>query len=315
VTGPPLEAELHQSFTPWVADHAARIPQISDLGYDTKRYPEQRLRESKSETGALSRWVPSRIFLWVLKRKLASVLRSPEKAERIIAAFRDVAPGVAEMLDSGKSVALLAGHTDNLFDIAYALAGVQISFGTTRYIRRTGIIVNKLMTREAFRGTPMARTLELLSSVYWVVPDTESTRRWGVPEEAARIVNSVALEALEADLRRGVLVGVIPAGTAARHEYVDGELRVTMPDISPGTARLLSRFDAFLPVAMWDDVAKAEPLCEDVNTAIDELAAATAELTGASVLYHELPVDGRPGADRLVPAPMRPPVGSSAGGS
>src|SRR5215217_2494588 len=75
-----------------------------------------------------------------------------------------------------RRVALVAGHSDNLFDVAYCLAGLQVSFGTTRYISRTGIIVNKLMTREAFRGTPMTDTLKLLCNVYWVIPDTESTR-------------------------------------------------------------------------------------------------------------------------------------------
>jgi hypothetical protein len=315
VSGAPLEGELHRSFTPWVEEHAKRIPGISDLGYDPKRYPAQRLGESKTDAGVLSRWVPSPVFLWVLGRKLASVLRSRERADRVIATFGDVASRVAGLLNSGKNVALLAGHTDNLFDIAYALAGLQISFGSTRYVRRTGIIVNKLMTREAFRGTPMVGTLKLLCNVYWVVPDTESTRRWGIPEEAARIVNSNALEALEEDLKRGVLVGIIPTGTAARHEVVDGELRLTMPHISPGTARLLERFDAFLPVAMWDDVPKAAPLCADLRSAVDALAAATAELAGASVAYHQPPVDGRPGVDRLVTAPTRPPAGSGAAGS
>lgn len=310
MTGLALEEELHHSFTAWAGDHAERIEGISDLGYDPKRYPAQRLVESKTEAGLLSRWVPSWVFLRVLRRKLASVLRSREKADRVIRTFHDVAPGVAKLLDEGKSIALLAGHTDNLFDIAYALAGLQVSFGSTRHIRRTGIIVNKLMTREAFRGTPMVDTLKLLSNVYWVVPDTESTRRWGIPEEAARIVNANALEALEEDLKRGVLVGVIPTGTAARLEQVDGELRVTMPHISPGTVRLLSRFDAFLPVAMWNDVPQAAPLCHDLNGAIEALAAATAELAGASVAYHEPTLDGRPGADRLV---TRPPAGSAAG--
>lgn len=313
--GTALESELHRSFDPWVRDHAERIDGISDIGYDPKRYPAQRLEESKTEAG-LMKWVPSKVFLWVLRRKLVQVLRSQEKAERVIGTFGDVAPGVAELLDDGRSVALLTGHTDNLFDIAFALAGLQISFGSTRYIRRTGIIVNKLMTREAFRGTPMVDTLKLLSNVYWVVPDTESTRRWIIPEEAARIVNSNALEALAEDLKRGVLVGVIPTGTAARHEVVDGELRLTMPHISPGTARLLARFDAFLPVAMWDDVPKAAPICADLRSAIDALAATTAQLAGASVAYHEPPVDGRPGADRLISASaMRPPADSAGGGS
>src|SRR5262249_55092047 len=160
--------ELHESFTPWVADHAKRIPGVSDLGYHPRRYPAQRIGEAKSEAGAVSRWVPSPVFLRVLERKLASVLRSRENADRIIGEFRGAAPEVARLLDENRSVALVAGHSDNLFDVAYCLAGLQVSFGTTRYIRRTGIIVNKLMTREAFRGTPMADTLRLLSNVYWV---------------------------------------------------------------------------------------------------------------------------------------------------
>ena len=94
-----------------------------------------------------------------MERKLASILGSRDNADSVIGEFRGVAPEVARLLDEKQSVALLAGHSDNLFDVAYCLAGLQISFGTTRYIRRTGIIVNKLMTREAFRGTPMVDTL------------------------------------------------------------------------------------------------------------------------------------------------------------
>jgi hypothetical protein len=187
---------------------------------------------------------------------------------------------------------------------------LQISFGTTRYLRRTGIIVNKLMTREAFRGTPMTDTLKLLCNVYWVVPDTASTRAWGVPEEAARIVNAGALQALQTDIARGVLIGIIPTGTAARQELVDGTLRLTVPPISAGPARLLAQFDAFLPVAMWDHVPKAAPLSRDANEAIGLVGSLTAELAGASVVYHEMPLDGQPGIERVVsPTPL--PAGSA----
>jgi len=91
--GTALESELHRSFDPWVRDHAERIDGISDIGYDPKRYPAQRLEESKTEAG-LMKWVPSKVFLWVLRRKLVQVLRSQEKAERVIGTFGDVAPGV-----------------------------------------------------------------------------------------------------------------------------------------------------------------------------------------------------------------------------
>jgi len=306
VSADALEAELHGRFTAWVADHAQRIRGISDLGYDPRRYPAQRIGESKTEAGALAHWVPSPIFLRVIERKLAGVLRSRDNADRVIGEFRGVAAEVARLLDEKRSVALVAGHSDNLFDVAYCLAGLQVSFGTTRYISRTGIIVNKLMTREAFRGTPMTDTLKLLCNVYWVIPDTESTRTWGVPEEASRAVNLGALEALTADLPRGVLVGVIPTGTSARQEIVDGALRLTMPPISAGTARLLKRFDAFLPVAMWNDVPSAAPLSFDANEAIGVVASLTARLAGASVVYHEMSHDGQPGAERVIPSKPQP---------
>lgn len=314
MTSDSLEVELHSSFTAWAADHAKRIRGVSDVGYDPRRYPAQRIRESKTGAGALSRWVPSPIFLRVLERKLASVLRSRENADRIVGEFRDVAPDVARLLDERRSVALMAGHSDNLFDVAYCLAGLQISFGTTRYLRRTGIIVNKLMTREAFRGTPMTDTLKLLCNVYWVIPETQSTRAWGVPESAARTVNTGALQALQTDIASGVLIGVIPTGTAARQEVVEGRLRLTMPPISAGTARLLEQFDAFLPVAMWDHVPKAAPLSFDANDAIGVLGSLTAELASASVFYHEMPVDGQPGAERVVSS-TRLPAGSVDAGS
>jgi hypothetical protein len=119
-------------------------------------------------------------------------------------------------------------------------------------------------------------------------------------------VNAGALQALEADLADGVLVGIIPTGTAARQEIVDGRLRLTMPPISGGTARLLERFDAFLPVAMWDHVPRAAPLSFDANEAIGVLWSLTAELAGASVVYHELPLDGQPGVERMIPATPQP---------
>ena len=64
--------------------HYAGLFALSDIGYDARRYPAQRIGESKTEAGALSRWVPSPIFLRVLERKLASILRSQENADRVI---------------------------------------------------------------------------------------------------------------------------------------------------------------------------------------------------------------------------------------
>jgi hypothetical protein len=152
----------------------------------------------------------------------------------------------------------------------------------------------------------MTDTLRLLCNVYWVIPDTESTRTWAVPEEASRAVNLGALEALRADLARGVVVGIIPTGTSARQEIVDGAVRLTMPPISAGTARLLKRFDAFLPVAMWNDVPSAAPLAFDANEAVGVVASLTARLAGASVVYHEMSRDGRSGAERVIPATPLP---------
>ena len=108
------------------------------------------------------------------------------------------------------------------------------------------------------------------------------------------------------------VVGIIPTGTSARQEIVDGALRLTMPPISAGTARLLKRFDAFLPVAMWNDVPSAAPLAFDANEAVGVVASLTARLAGASVVYHEMSRDGQRGPRSVdsgyAPCRLAPPA-------
>ena len=84
MTADALEAQLHSRFSAWVADHAQRIQGISDLGYDPRRFPAQRIEESKTEAGALARWVPSPIFLRVIERKADS------GANRVIHGMREI---------------------------------------------------------------------------------------------------------------------------------------------------------------------------------------------------------------------------------
>ena len=173
---------------------------------------------------------------------------------RVIGEFRGVAAEVARLLDEKRSVALVAGHSDNLFDVAYCLAGLQVSFGTTRYIRRTGIIVNKLMTREAFRGTPMTDTLE-----------ASLQRLLGHPGhgEHAHVGRSGRSLAGRQPWRpRGTQDGSRPRCARRHHPDRDGgppgdRRRRSAPDDAADLSRdgaVAERFDAFLPVAMWDDV-------------------------------------------------------------
>ncbi len=240
VSGDAPEAELHGRFTAWVADHAQRIR--GDLGPRIRPSPLSRsANRGVEDRGGRALALGSLADLPAGDRaKARGRSRSRDNADRVIGEFRGVAAEVARLLDEKRSVALVAGHSDNLFDVAYCLAGLQISFGTTRYISRTGIIVNKLMTREAFRGTPMVGHARSSSATSTGSSRTRRARACGAfRKRASRIVNLGALEALRTDLARGVLVGIIPTGTSARQEIVDGALRLTMPPISAGTARLL----------------------------------------------------------------------------
>jgi hypothetical protein len=243
------ELDLHDSLGRWACDHADRFDEIGVVGYEPARRPEQRLATAKTAPEASA--VPGRP-----ERSLVEAYGAllGEEAAQAQAAFANGVGGeLRDWLAAGRSVAVVTAHADRLHDIGTLYGAVAIALADSELISRNATILNKVMSREAFRGIPVAQILARFGAIYWVVPDTASAERWGISPRVSSSINARAMRALLADMRSGLVLTLAPSGTAVRAELgTSGRVEsLTIPQFGAATAHLLSRFDGYVAGAVW----------------------------------------------------------------
>jgi hypothetical protein len=243
------EWELHEALGRWAHDHAHRFDDIDVVDYDPGRRPEQRLATAKSAPAPVGdpRNDGSLVEFY------ATILG--EEAVRAQAALAEGLTGeLREWLAAGRNVAVVTAHADRLHDIGTLYGAVAIALEDTGLISRNATILNKVMSREAFRGTPVADVLTRFGAIYWVIPDTANAERWGISPRVSSYINANAMRALLTDMRSGLVITLAPSGTAVRPQFgASGDVQsLTIPRIGAATAHLLSRFDGYIAGAVWE---------------------------------------------------------------
>jgi hypothetical protein len=159
-------------------------------------------------------------------------------------------------------VAVLATHADGLDDVGIYSGGLALSLADGSLIRRNATILNKVMSREAYKGVPIADLFAAFATIYWVIPDSEQAARRGVGREVASYVNSKALRALVSDMRGGIAVTMAPTGTAMQVDTDgDGRVRaVRVPPLGDSTVGLICKFAAYVVAGLWQEQAAVGPL-------------------------------------------------------
>jgi hypothetical protein len=259
-----LERELHLGLGKWALHHADRYAEVGLLPFDPARYPEQRIT-----TGVT---LANPVHGDRLGGLEALYLRNGgPTAAATLAAFRcaggesggiSVAEEIRKLVEAGQSVAILTSHAERLDDVAAFAGSVALAMGRPALVSRNGAILNKVMSRETHQGQPIVRLISPFANSYWVIPDTESARRWMIPEAAVRYVNGRGLRALLGAIRAGAAVTLAPAGSAMlQHRDAANVLKkLTFPPVSRATANLLTRFDAFVLAARWGERVSVTPV-------------------------------------------------------
>jgi len=290
-----LERGLHERLALWARDHASRYDDIGVLDYEPELRAEQRISTSRTdaiaedgEDGLLGRLTAG--YLQTLGAGSGAIIDA-------LASRRDE---LLEALAAGRNVAILTGHADRLDDVGAFSGGVALALGDPALIGRNGTILNKVMTRESFKGRPMTDLMRLFGNVYWVIPDSDSARRWSIDPRAIRYVNANAMRSLVRDMREGIVLTLAPSGSTMRAELgEDGQVRrIVVPPVAPATAKLIGRFDAYLVAALWEGRCSVSPLydMEPIEVSMDRLARVTEELAGVPVEHAG--TSGEPVLDR-----------------
>jgi hypothetical protein len=290
------EVDFHLGLEAWAREHATRYPNMGVIDYDPVRYPGQCIETSRSDA-VVDEVATMRV---IYERTMGA------EGAATLAALGTPAPEIRRLLSAGKNVAVLTAHADQLHDIGALCAGFAVAFADRDLVARNGTILNKVMSRESFRGTPIEELFRPFGNVYWVIPATASADRWGLSPEVVARINGGALRRLAEDMRGGVLLTFAPGGSAMRRVVdEDGRLQsLEIPDVAPGTANLICRFDAYLVAALWNGRVALGPVIEIaqqakgraradrserhrdvVVPALNQMATLVADLAGVSVTH------------------------------
>lgn len=252
---------LHEALGLWAQDHADRYPDISVIDYDPSNRPEQRIETFKTAASSALRSMPPEKLIETLRGGYLKTL-GPDSSAVIAAVAASLGTQANALLNEGRSIAILANHADQLHDIGALCGAVAILFGSAEGIQRNATILNKAMTRESFRSTPIADLFGSFGNVYWVVPETTSASRWRVPADIASYVNAGAMRAMVTDMREGIILTFAPSGSAMRQELTEeGTLEsLVIPAVGAATTNLLSRFGAYVVAATWQNQVRVGPL-------------------------------------------------------
>lgn len=305
-----LERALQRSLTRWANHHASRYSEIGVVDYDPGREPAQRVDVAVSRAYPLEELsLSARLKIYLENGGPASeaALAEFSRPRGAGGATRSsLGSRISDLVESGKSVAVLSGHADRLDDIGGFAGALALSSSNPNMLSRNGVILNKVMSRETFRGQSVVELMRPFANIYWVIPATASAKRWNVPSEAVRLINGNALRSLLADVRRGAAITFAPAGSAmVRETDAAGRLvALRMPVVSASTMKLLTRFHAYVVAARWDDRVAVSDLVRikrsrTTGEAGERLAAEatvriaqmTEALSGVQVLQDERPAD------------------------
>ena len=278
--------------TEWAEDHAHRYGPISVLPFDPSRHPSQRLEEvlTRADVPTSSEGYELRLRAEYERILGADALQA---SDRVLV---DIGSQIKAQLSSGKSIAVLAAHGDSLHDIGTIAGGIALALADPSLVARNATMLNKVMSREAFDGTPIPRLIGPFASVYWVIPQTASAASRNLPPDLVRRLNSAALRTLIADLRTGIVLTWAPGGSAMRiqRDASGAVTALTIPEAPSAAGKLLSRFDSYVVSSVWESGIAIGPLRsvapstdpdQLMRTAMIEMATRTQSLAGCPTRY------------------------------
>jgi hypothetical protein len=258
------EHELHASFDDWSADHERRPGNgLSALPYNPVLYPEQSILEARTEAEHLYPWLPDSLYYVGFKLKVAKSL-GPLTVRRLVEQFevQPTSDGNSDPLlqtlrnnqQEGKNTAVVSPHI-KLNELAYLKALRFLAKKDRPAIDKSGTILNKLMTREAYRGKKLTDHFTPMGNIYWSIPRTESALQRNLPARATRMVGANMLQAMHREdmAAGGMEIDIAPTGS----EMVEltnesGEITgYEYPFIDVAAASIITKFDHILPNSLY----------------------------------------------------------------
>ena len=255
----------------WARDHELRFPHFSTLKFSPGRYYWQRIGENTIYPSGLADILPSRLLVPVMRKKFIETIgpraeaalyhydHTPaDEAVPLSQGGLSVTQKIGEILVSRQSLLVAVSHAESLDDIAVNQGPVAIAAASKspRLIKRVGTSLSKTLTREKYKGKPVPHHFRFFGTIHLTIPDTSSTEKWAIPEEAKEKVSKSGMRSMMNDVKKGTAIVMAPTGAGMRMSPdagQEGPQLLDMPGFSETTKGIIGRFGHFMVTAAWND--------------------------------------------------------------
>lgn len=295
----------------WSRDVASRPgSDLRVLEFDLEKYPYQAFEINKVEPLEEKRRMPDMLYYgtidYVLGRSLGmraywtalQTLRRQRSDERD---DRSVAKRLYENQLEGKNTLVVTPHM-TLDELGYVRALCTRAKRDKAVVEKDGVVVNKLMSRQAYKDRPLMDLLTYVGNVRFSYPVSDNAVKFGVPSDIMREGNVAFIRTLTRDLRAGGQeLHVALSGAQVKKRENNGELHYEIPQITPASVSLASRFDEIVginlvrsPISNKTEIAVTDvkkiseysSAGEVVDDIYGQMRGSLEESLGARVVYH-----------------------------
>jgi hypothetical protein len=248
-------AELQAAYDSWLADMAARPGSaLVPFEFNPREYPEQDIMVAKTEAKDPYPSLPDAVYYPAMYRSVAKSVGYLGLAKLINqinhhpSSPEDRTPLTKRLVQdrqAGKNTLVVTSHY-NFPEFGYFKAMRFLAKKDRRTARKNGALMNKLMTRQKYKGDTLVKRFTPLGPVLWSYPKSETAKRHGVPTKAMRLGNALFTKVLDIELKDGGFELDAALSGSEIKPVIDEAGKLThnrIPDIDPASAKLLEGFD------------------------------------------------------------------------
>jgi hypothetical protein len=256
----PFETPMHESYTAWVEDQAERPgSRMQPVEYNPTKYPDQAISEPM--TPVHESQLPDALFYGVLRYKVGRSIGHLSTREMLKqlknhpVSSQDSTPLTTALINAQErreNTVVITPHF-RLTELGYFKALRFLAKKDRPRINNSGALLNKLMTRQQYRGRRITDRFVNIGNLFWSSPRSRSAEKFNVPKAAQNGVNALFRAALGNKLEEGGLeLDVAPTGSELKEvRGDDGNLQgFRFPEIDPASAKLIEDFDNILPASL-----------------------------------------------------------------
>lgn len=310
--------ELHTAYDSWLVDMASREgSRLVPFEFDLEKYPEQNIYIPKIDAKDPFPNAPDILYYAAARLKLVRSLGMLAH-QRLLHQFNQqpVSSDNSELLveklinnrQEGKNTMVVTSHF-TFPELGYFKVLRLLAEKNRSNISQTGVLYNKLMTRQMFNNKKLVDQFKPISNSYFSYPKSANAEKYGVPKNATMLGNALFMKVLRDDLEKGgvELDAALTGSQIIAKKNANNEVEYyKMPDIDPSSVKLIESFDDIFGATLimspitnrWEmkigevldiqELLKTNSSAEIVDMIYTDIAKSVETFTKKDVIYSKL---------------------------